>query len=123
MNAEIYLWLNCILYFGFAAWCLLKPTATAAFSGLSFLNTSGRSEYFAVYVGMEAGWAVFYLLCVLQDELQYAGILFSVCVYAGIVVFRWISILQKGASSKNSYFIAILEILLLAWAILLLQKY
>ncbi|MFN0274837.1 MAG: hypothetical protein ACKVPJ_03755 [Chitinophagales bacterium] len=122
MSVEIYLWLNCILYSGFAGWCLLKPTATATFSGLSFLNTSGRAEYFAVYVGMEAGWAVFYLLCALNEELYYAGILFSVCIYAGIVLFRWVSILQKGASSKNGYYIAILEMILLAWAVILLMK-
>lgn len=116
----MYLWINCVLYAFFALYCLAKPTATAAFSGLSFLSTSGRAEYFAVYVGMEAGWAVFYALCALQEELMYAGVVFSVCIYAGIVLFRWISIIQKGSTSKNSYIIAGLEILLLAWAIVLL---
>lgn len=123
MAAQIYFWVNAVLYAGFASWCLLKPSATAAFSGLSFLNTSGRSEYFAVYVGMEAGWAIFYILCALKTELQYGGLIFSVCIYGGIVLFRWISIIQKGASSTNTYFITGLEILLLVWAIWLLYRH
>lgn len=123
MAAQIYFWVNAVLYAGFALWCLIKPTTTATFSGLSFLNSSGRSEYFAIYVGMEAGWALLYIFCALKTELQYAGLLFSACIYGGIVLFRWISILQKGASSTNTYIVSGLEIILLVWALWLLIRH
>lgn len=120
---EIYLWLNAVLYAGFALWCMVKPSDTAAFSGLSFLNVSGRAEYFAIYVGLEAAWSVMYIVCAVNEDLQFSGIFFSVVLYAGVVVGRWISIFQKGTSSKNSYIIGILEIILGCWAVFLFSGY
>jgi hypothetical protein len=119
MNAEIYLWINAVMYAAFSIWCLVKPTATAAFSGLSFLNVSGRSEYFAIYVGLQAAWAIMYIICATTESLQTAGIFYSIFLYAGVVAGRWISIFQKGNASNNAYIIAILEIILGAWAVLL----
>ncbi|HRH55037.1 MAG TPA: DUF4345 family protein, partial [Chitinophagales bacterium] len=111
MNAEIYLWINAFLYAAFALWCMIQPTTTATFSGLSFLNVSGRAEYFAIYVGLEAAWAVMYIICALNDDLQFAGVFYSVFLYAGVVIGRWISIFQKGVATNNTYIIAILEII------------
>ncbi len=119
---EIYLWVNAVLYAGFAFWCGLKPTATASFSGISFINTSGRSEYFALYVGLEAAWAAMYAWCALHEDFRSAGLFFSVVLYAGLVSGRWISILQKGAASKNTYYIAAIEIALGIWAIVLYRS-
>ncbi len=123
MTTELYLWINAILYAGFAIWCLLKPSGTAAFSGLSFLNASGRSEYFAIYVGLEFAWVIMYIICAMDPGLYYAGIFYSVVLYAGVVAGRWISIFQKGVSSNNTYIIAILELILGAWAVMLLLQY
>lgn len=123
MNAEIYLWINAFLYAAFALWCMIQPTTTATFSGMSFLNVSGRAEYFAIYVGLEAAWAVMYIVCALNDDLQFAGVFYSVFLYAGVVIGRWISIFQKGVASNNTYIIAILEIILGAWAVVLLSQY
>ena len=123
MNAEIYLWINAFLYAAFALWCMIQPTTTATFSGLSFFNVSGRAEYFAIYVGLEAAWAVMYIICALNDDLQFAGVFYSVFLYAGVVIGRWISIFQKGVASNNTYIIAILEIILGAWAVVLLSQY
>jgi hypothetical protein len=123
MTVEIYLWINAVLYAAFAIWCLLQPTATATFSGLSFLNNSGRSEYFALYVGLEAAWSVMYVICAVNPELHYAGIFYSVFLYAGVIAGRWISIFQKGISSNNTYVIAILELILGAWAVWILAGY
>lgn len=117
---EIYLWINAVLYAAFAIWCMMKPTTTATFSGISLLNSSGRSEYFALYVGLQGAWAVMYVICALNPDLYYAGIFYSVFLYVGVVVGRWISIFQKGISSNNTYVIAILEIVLGTWAVLLL---
>jgi len=123
MNAEIYLWINAVMYGAFAIWCMIQPTNTAAFSGLSFLNVSGRSEYFAIYVGLQGAWAVMYAICATNESLEYAGVFYAVFLYAGVVAGRWISIFQKGNSSNNAFIIAILEIILLAWGVLLLTQY
>lgn len=121
-SIAIYLWFNAVLYAAFTIWCLLRPTATAAFSGLSLLNTSGRSEYFALYVGLEGAWALLFALCALKPEWQFAGMLNAVFIYAGLICGRWISILQKGVASSNTYYIAALEVGLGIWGILLFLK-
>lgn len=123
MNVEFYLWLNAVIYAIFSAWCAINPTTTAAFSGFNFANTNGRSEYFAIYVGLQGAWAVMFAVCAIKPELQYAGIFFSVFIYAGVVLGRWISIFQKGIANNNAYYIAILEIILGAWAVLLLSNF
>lgn len=123
MVPEFYLWLNAVIYAIFATWCAISPTTTAAFSGFGFLNTNGRSEYFAIYVGLQGAWAVMYAVCALNPDLFYAGIFFSVFIYAGVVAGRWISIFQKGVAGNNAYYIAILEIILGSWAVLLLTNF
>lgn len=123
MTAELYLWINAVLYTVFAVWCLFQPTNAGKFTGLSFINTSGRSEFFAIYVGLEAAWAVMFAICAINPDLCYAGIFYSVILYSGLVGGRWISIFQKGISSNYTYILAILEIVLGAWAVLLLMQY
>ncbi len=123
MNAEFFLWVNAVLYAVFAVWCAANPTGTANFSGIGFLNTNGRSEYFALYVGLQAAWAVMFAVCAIKPDLQYAGVFYSVFLYAGVVGGRWISIFQKGIASNSVYIIAILELILGAWAVLLLTNF
>lgn len=123
MNAEFFLWVNAVLYAGFAAWCAISPTSTAAFSGFSFMNVNGRSEYFALYVGLQAAWSVMFAVCAVNTDLQYAGVLYAVFLYAGVIFGRWVSIFQKGVAGNNVYIIAILEIVLGAWAVLLLTNF
>lgn len=123
MTAEIYLWINAVLYAVFAIWCLFQPTAAGNFTGLSFINASGRSEFFALYVGLEAAWAVMFAICASQADMIYAGLFYSVIMYSGLVIGRWISVFQKGISSKYTYILAILEIILGTWAVVLLMQY
>jgi len=122
MNAEFFLWINAILYAVFTVWCAINPIGTAAFSGLSFLNVSGRAEYFALYVGLQAAWSVMFAVCAISEDLQYAGVLYAVFLYAGVIAGRWISIFQKGVAGNNAYIIAILEIILGAWSVILLTN-
>lgn len=116
----IYLWLNAVLYLLFAVICLLRPTKSAAFSGLGFLSSSGRAEYFAVYVGLEVSWALLFAFCAIRPGWQHAGILYSAFLYGGVIAGRWISIFQKKPQSRNTYLIAGAELLLGIWAFLLL---
>ncbi len=122
MSAQIYLIINAIIYFAFAFWCLLKPTTTANFSGLSFLSNAGRAEYIAIYVGLQLSFAVSFLIGFLKPEYKNAAILYSVLLYAGVVIFRWISIIQKGGLHQNAMMIASLEIIFLIWGIMFLIK-
>ncbi len=122
MNVEFFLWLNAVLYAVFAVWCAVSPTGTAAFSGISFMSNNGRAEYFALYVGLQAAWSVMFAVCALNPDLHYAGIFYSVFLYAGVVFGRWVSIFQKGVAGNNAYIIAILELILGAWAVLLLTN-
>ncbi len=123
MSAEIYLWVNALLYAIFAVWCLVQPSKAGNFTGLSFLNASGRSEFFAIYVGLEAAWAAMFVICASKPSMIYAGLFYAVIMYAGLVVGRWISVFQKGISSKYTYILAILEIILGTWAVVLLMQY
>ncbi|MBC8048212.1 MAG: DUF4345 family protein [Fimbriimonadaceae bacterium] len=123
MAIQVYLWINAILYLLFALWCLWRPTATAAYNGLSFMNGAGKAEYHAVYVGMEAGFAIFFAYCALNESMQKAGILFAVCTYAGIVLMRIYSIARFGGATASSYIIGGLEVVLGIIASILLFRY
>jgi hypothetical protein len=118
----IYLWSNAFLYLIFAVWCLLKTTATAEFAGLGFLNGSGRSEYLTVYVGLEAGLAVFFALTALKPEYRELGILFSLALYVGVVLVRTITLFTISSIGMGTYIIAGLEWVLLIIASLIYFK-
>ena len=113
MITNIYLWINSGLYLVFSLWCLIKTTTTAEFAGLSFINGSGKSEYLTVYVGLEAGLAVFYAHTAMKPEYKDAGIVFSLALYVGIVLVRTITLISIPNIQKGTYIIAALEWLLL----------
>jgi hypothetical protein len=114
MTATIYLWVNSGLYLIFSVWCLIKTTTTAKFAGLSFINGSGKSEYLTVYVGLDAGLAVFYAITALKHEYTDIGIIFSLALYIGIVLVRTITLFTIPNIEKGTYIIAALE-----WALLI----
>jgi hypothetical protein len=113
MITNIYLWSNSVLYLIFTLWCLFKTTATAEFAGLGFINGSGRSEYLTVYVGLEAGLAVFYAITALKPEYREIGIIFSLALYIGIVLVRTITLITISNIGMGTYIIAGLEVILL----------
>ncbi|MBL7931705.1 MAG: DUF4345 family protein [Bacteroidia bacterium] len=115
-----YLYLNSFIYLIFSAWCLFKPKDTAEFSGFTFLNNSGKVEYLAVYGGMELGFCVFFGLCALLPNLRFAGLVFGVCMYVGLILVRTISAVIYGNLQKGTYIIGGLELLLGIWGIVLL---
>ena len=124
MATTIYLWINAVAYAGFSAWCTLFPQQTATGIGFTFASPSAKSEYITVYGGLEAGLAVFFLLGALRPELRPAVLLFSVCLYTGLVVFRCGTILMIGDLSKLIYALFALEALLgaCAWALWLSRR-
>lgn len=117
---QLYFFLNALTYLIFAVWCLLKPAGTANFLGLDFLSAGGKTEYLTVYAGMEFGFAVFYALCGFYPALRPAGLLFSVCMYSGIILVRISCILLIGNPTKATFMAGALECVFGIWALLLL---
>ena len=118
-----YLILNAVLYAAFSAWCALAPQQTATFLGLGRLNPAGEAEYLTVYGGLQGGLAVFFLLAALMPAHQRTALLFSVCLYAGLVLFRSIAIAGIGWSQLgNARFPFVLEVVLLLAAVVLLLR-
>lgn len=124
MITVIYLWINAIAYVSFAAWCTLFPKQTASGIGFSFISPSAKSEYITVYGGLEAGMAVFFVLGAIRPELRSAALVFCVCMYTGLVVFRMGTILMISDLSKLIYILFALEVLLGAgaWALWLTRR-
>lgn len=84
----VYLWFNAVMYLLLGLWCTLWPDKTAAAVGFGFAQPGGRSEYITVYGGMEFGLGVFFLLTVLNPVWREVGLLFGLCLYGGLTVWR-----------------------------------
>ncbi len=113
---KIYLWFNAVLYVAFGVLCTLRYASTTRAQGFLELDNNGRCEYLAVYGGMEIGFAVFYALCALKAEWRGVGILFSLCIYGGIVAWRLTSFAFLTGINTTTKTIAGLEVALLVCA-------
>ena len=111
-----YLWFNAAMYLIFALLCTLKSGKTTVAQGFLTLDNNGRCEYFAIYGGMEMGFAAFYAICAMKPEFRSAGLLFSQCMYAGIVVWRMTALVSLNGISPMTKGIAALEVVLFAGA-------
>jgi hypothetical protein len=109
-----YLLVSAVLYVAFAVWCTLAPTKTASFLGLSFRSGSGKSEYITVYGGLEFGVAMFFLAAALRPELRWAGLVFAILFYAGLVIWRVPTLLFISGVERPTYLFAAGEAVLLA---------
>ena len=113
---SIYLYVNSVLYFLLALWCILLPEKTALAVGYQLIGGSGRSEYLVVYGGLQLGLAVFFTLCAWKTEWNFIGILFASCLYLPIFVCRaWSLVKFEGIGSVTLY-TACLEAVLTVWA-------
>lgn len=117
---RFYHYLNAALYLAFAIACTLAPAQTAQGVGYAALSASGFSEYLVVYGGMEFGFALFYLYC--ARRARRIGLVFSVCLYAPIVAWRWPSVAAHWPVSATTLATGLLEVVLLAFAIVLLRR-
>lgn len=117
-----YLWFNAAMYIAFGLLCTLKHGKTTRAQGFLTLDNNGRCEYLVIYGGMELGFAAFYLACAMNTQFQGAGILFSLCVYAGIVTYRLTTLALFSNINTMTKTIAGLEVALLACAVLLFIK-
>jgi hypothetical protein len=118
-----YLAFNAVLYAALGAWCALAPESTSAFLGLTLVGPAGRSEYLAVYGGLQLGFAAFFGLAVAAPRHRASALGFAALVYGGIVVLRTTAVVRFGfAALGNARFAYVLEIVLLAAALALLLR-
>jgi hypothetical protein len=119
MTSTIYLAVNAVIYLVFAVWCVIQPAQTSAFVGLQPVGGAGRSEFFAVYGGLEFGLAVIFALAAWRPGLQTAGLLVAACTYAGIVLFRSAAFLTQSAPGGNAWYIFPLEVTMAVLGVIL----
>lgn len=112
-----FLAVNAVLYAVFALWTAIRPHGTARFLGLELVGIPGLSEYTAVYGGLEAGMAAFFALAAVRPELRPAGLLFGLCLYAGLVLFRTTVVVRHGTAIGNTMGAYVFELLFLIWAV------
>lgn len=100
-------------YLLLAAWCAVKPQQTSASIGYSFLNGSGRSEYFVIYGGLQAALGLMFLAPLWNSS--YTGPALGACLllHGLIVVFRSLSFALYADVQSMTYMLAGVEWLIL----------
>ncbi len=119
----IYLYANAALYAAFALWITLSPWKTSVAIGYESLTSSGRSEYLVVYGGLQLGLAAFFALLAVNVQMHRLGLLFSVCLYVPIVLYRLITVGRFWPVESTTLIVGALEVVLLVAAIALLVAY
>ncbi|MDC8011834.1 hypothetical protein [Tahibacter soli] len=115
----VYLWANAVIYAVFGVMSAVAPAKIAASLGLSG-DASGKVEFFTVYAGLELGVAAFYAWAAYASpQAQRVALMFSLCLYAGLVLFRAIGMAMHWPVSGTILGVAALEALLLAGAVAL----
>lgn len=117
-----YLLLNAVIYAAFALATTIAPARIAAAVGFS-LDRAGRIEFLTVYGGLELGLAAFYAWAACTGAAnQRVALMFSLFVYAALVLYRSAGILVHGSPGTTLLAVAALELLFLLAAIALLLR-
>lgn len=117
-----YLLLNAVLYAVFAAASTIVPARIAAALGFT-LDTQGRIEFLTVYGGLELGLAAFYAWAVYAGvPAQRVALMFSLFVYAALVLYRGAGFAVYGAPGTTLMGVAGLELLMLIGAVTLVLR-
>jgi hypothetical protein len=119
--SKIYFATNAVLYFALALLCTFKHRQTSRGTGFTELNNSGHSEYLVIYGGLQMGLALFYAWLARDAQLARVGIVFSVLLYAPIVLYRVATVLMYKPVSNVTLGTAALEVVLLIWGAWLLR--
>jgi len=112
----VYLGFNALLYAVVGAWCTFAADRTARALGYASLDRAGQSEYLVIYGGLQLGLALAFALFAWNESFHRAGLLFALCLYGGIVVFRAATLWMYGPVPALTWAIAALELLLLLGA-------
>ncbi len=112
----LYLYVNAALYLLFAIWCTFGMARTAPAMGFTVLASGGRSEYLAIYGGLQLGLAVGFGLLARNASWHEEGILFALVLYAPIVAFRMFSLIRFWPVGGVTLATAALELAMLVTA-------
>ncbi len=120
---SLYFWFNAVAYAVFAVWCTVRPEQTAAFLGLQLDGWKGQSEYVAVYGGIEAAFAAFFVTAALKPAWHGPALGFATFLYGGLVLFRTIVFVRSGFSIGGAVGPYVFEWIMVVLAILLWRRH
>ena len=83
-------------YAGFGFAFLFKPDEWSAMVSVAFTTSSGRTDFRAVYGGLEFGVGVFLFLCALRREFVRLGLFASACALIAMATARSTGMLLDG---------------------------
>jgi hypothetical protein len=118
MLTLVFLWLNAVLYAGFALWCTVASATVMRFLGQGVIASQGQLEFLTVYGGLQAGLAAAFAWCAMVPAWRPAGLACGLCLYAGIVLWRGLALVIVGVPADKGIFgVFALEVALLAFAL------
>jgi len=83
-------------YAGFGFAFLFKPDEWGAMVSVAFTTSAGRTDFRAVYGGLEFGVGVFLFLCALRREFVRLGLFASACALVAMATARSTGMLLDG---------------------------
>jgi len=83
-------------YAGFGFAFLFKPDEWGALVSVAFTTSAGRTDFRAVYGGLEFGVGVFLFLCALRREFVRLGLFASACARIAMATARSTGMLLDG---------------------------
>jgi hypothetical protein len=116
---KLYLIINAAVYAALAVFCTARHGAAARGSGYTALSDGGHSEYLTVYGGLQLGLAVAYAWTATNAALIRPALIFSVCLYLPIVIYRVITVFLFKVRSPVTLGTGALEFILLVAALVL----
>ncbi len=85
---KIYLTVVGLVYLSLAVWWAVAPAQTSAKVGFALEGGSGRSEFLAVYGGLELGLALVFLMPLVFDRSTAFALVSCVLIHGGLVLCR-----------------------------------
>ena len=116
MISKFFLTVVGLLYAGLAVYCAIFPERAAETVGFQLSGSSGRSEFMAVYGGLEMGMAVLFMLPWLVPSMSNFALLSCLLLHGNIVLFRSLAYLRYSDFDGMTHNLAIAE-----WAIFLIS--
>lgn len=88
--------------------------------GFLSVDRAGRTEFLAIYGGLQLGLAAFLAVCASVAEHRASGLIFAVLLYLGIVLLRIAAMWRNAPAQNSTRMLLVGEILLLVFGLTLL---
>ncbi len=86
--AQVYFYINALLYASIAIWATLNPEGAGASMGYGPFGPDGRSEFLTVYGGMVTGLALIFVILAWDTTNAKLGLLIAIAFYAPVLCYR-----------------------------------